>query len=319
MYYIERNPIADATFLAGSIAEPSPTETIWVTGSAITKGQERIRPALHRVFKAAADIASSTVPPEDAPTVWQDMRPTDRYRPLGPMERADKKLVYQNQPLESTSADLEYRFAMRYANAIALFGLKGAAWRVKVYDKAGAGQVLITERTGNIKAPARGYWDYAYGQRLVQDRVLINDLPIYPNAEIRITIEGGAGQTRAIGQMEVGKLRYIPGVDFGGVEYGINRSPKAFTASKVEDNGTTSVLIYGTSYDMSGTIKLSGTREDAALIQLRALTGRGAAFAPTLTTGYTQSLVFGVLKSSDASRESFNFSSVDFRIEGLPT
>ncbi len=319
MYYIERNPITNAMFLAGSIAEPSASETIWVSGAAITKGQERIRPALHRVFKAAADIASSTVPPEDEPTVWQDMRPTERYLPLGPMVRADNKLVYQSQALESTAADLEYRFVQRYANAIALFGLKGAAWRVKVYDKVGAGQVLITERTGDIKGPAHSYWDYAYGQRLRQDRVLITDLPIYPNTEIRVTVEGGAGQTRAISQMEVGKLRYIPSVDFGGVVYGINRSPKAFTTSKVEDNGTTSVLIYGNSYDMSGSIKLRGTREDAALIQLRGLIGRGAAFAPTLIAGYAQSLVFGVLKSSDVSRESFNLSSVEFKIEGLPT
>lgn len=319
MYYIERNPITDAMFLAGSIAEPSASETVWVSGAAIAKGQERIRPTLHRVFKAAADIASSTVSPEDAPTVWQDMRPTDRYRPLGPMKRADNKLVYQNQPLESTTTNIEYRLAMRYANAIALFGLKGAAWRVKVYDKVGAGQVLAAERTGSIKAPSRSYWDYAYGQRLLQDRVLISDLPIFPNAEIRITIEGAGDQLRAVSQIEVGKLRYIPGVDFGGVEYGLTRSPKAFTTSKVEENGSTSVLIYGTSYDMSGTVKLSGKREDAALVQLRNLIGRGTAFAPTLIAGYQQSLVFGVLKSADVSRDSFNLSSARFTVEGLTT
>ena len=115
------------------------------------------------------------------------------------------------------------------------------------------------------------------------------------------------------------KLRYLPGVDFGGVQYGVARIPKAFTARKTEPDGSTSVLIYGTSYDMSGSIVLSGKQEDTALTQLRGLLGRGAAYAPTLAAGYEQSLLFGILKSADVARDSVNLSSVRFEIEGLPT
>lgn len=320
MYYIERNPITDATFLDGSVAEPATGETVWAVGTHAV-GAEVIRPALHRVFRcAAARTGTDTAPPEVDRESWQDMRPTKRYLPFGPITRADGKLVYQNLPLQSTTEDIQFNLAMRYANAVAIFGMKGAVYRAQVYDKPGEEGVFITERTGRIKAAARGYWDYAYGQRLMRDRVLITGLPIYPNAEIRISIEGTGGQLRAVSQIVVGKLRYIPGVDFGGVAYGLNRSPKAFTSTQVDEpTGTTSVLIYGTSYDMSGTVKLSGKREDAALVQLRSLIGRGAAFAPTLIPGYQQSVVFGVLKSADVTRDSFDLSLADFRIEGLPT
>lgn len=319
MYYIERNTITDAMFLTGSVAEPSASETEWVSGAAITKGQERIRSSLHRVFKAAADIASSTVPPEEAPTVWQDMRPTDRYRVFGPIARADNKLVYQNQPLSMTTGDIEYRLAQRYANAVALFGLKGATWRVKVYDKPVAdGGVLQDERSGSIKQPARGYWDYGYGQRFQRDRILVTGLPIYSNAEIRVSVEGSGSQVRALSQCEVGKLRFLPG-DWGGVLAGLRRTPKVFSVSKQEDNGSTSVLIYGNTYDMSGKVVLSGGQEDNTLIQLRNLLGRGAAFAPTLAPTFAQSLVFGLLESADVERPGLNLSEASVQIRGLPT
>jgi hypothetical protein len=317
MYYIERNTISDAMFLAGGVAEPSASETAWVVGT-YSVGTEVVRPALHRVFKcAAARTGANTSPPEVDAASWADMRPTNRYLPFGPQVRADGKLVYQNYPLQTTTGDIEYRLAQRYANAVAIFGLRGANWRVRVYDQPGG--TLVAERTGRIKAGAKGYWDYAFGQRLVRDRVMVTGLPIYPNAEVVVSIEASPGELRAVSQIEVGKLRCIPGVDFGGVEYGLNRSPKAFTARKTEDNGSTSVLIYGTSYDMTGTVVLSGLREDAALSQLRALVGRGAVFAPTLIDGYQQSVIFGILKSSDVVRDSFNFSSARFQIEGLPT
>lgn len=320
MYYIERNTITDAMFLAGSVGEPYSGETVWAVGN-YGVGQEVIRPALHRVYRCAvARTATNTLPPEQDTTAWADMRPTARYLPFGPQVRTDGKLVYQNQPLKSTTANIEYRLAQRYANAVAIFGARGAMWRVQVYDKLVTdGGVLVKEYSGRIKSAARSYWQYAYGQRSTTDRVLVTGMPIYPNAEVRIIIEGSGSQLRAVSQIEVGKLRYLPGVDFGGVLAGVNRSPKVFTTRKTEDNGSTSVLIYGTSYDMSGTVAISGKQEDAALIQLRGLLGRGVAYAPTLAAGYQQSLVFGVLKSSDVTRDSFSRSSVNFQIEGLPT
>ena len=319
MYYIERNPISDATFLAGGIAEPSGLETEWVSGQNFAVGDERTRTVKHRVYRCATAITGGTVAPELDSTRWQDMRPTDRYLPLGPQIRTDGKLVYQNYPLVRTSGDIVYVMAQRYANAVAMFGLKGAGWKIEIAPAPG--EAVVHTRTGVLMAPATGYWNYAYGQRLVKDRVLVTDLPIYPNAEITITIMGTGTQTRAISQLEVGKLRFIPGVELQGTGtgFGVNRIPKAFTNTKVEENGGTAVLIYGTSYDMRGTVELRGNQEDGALIQLRNLIGKGAAYTPTLCEGFEQSLVFGVLKSADVVRQSFDTTIADIQIDGLPT
>ena len=320
MYYIDRNAITDAMFLTGSIGEPATGETEWVAGT-YTVGQEVIRASTHRVYRCAnARSPTDTTPPENDPTNWADMRPTKRYLPFGPHKRTDGKLVYQNQPLSLTTGDIEYCLKQRYANAVAIFGAKGATWRVKVYDKPIAdGGVLVKEYSGRIKSAAKGYWDYAYGQRSTTDRIMVHSIPIYPSAQICISIEGSGAQERAVSQIEVGKLRYLPRVDLGGVEYGLTRSPKVYTTRKTEDNGTTSVLLYDTSYDMSGRVLISGKQEDSVLLQLRGLHGKGVAYTPTLMRGYRQSLVFGVLKSSDVSRDSYNRSSINFQIEGLPT
>lgn len=321
MYYIERIALTDASFLTGSIPEPATGETVWATNTAYAKGGEVIRPGLHRVFKAAAEITASpsNKPPEEEPTKWADMRPTRRYLPFGPSIRADGKRVYQSVALTSTTENLEYRLAMRYANAIALFGLRGAVWRVKVYDKPVAlGGVLIAERSGRIRSAATGYWNYGFGQRFERDRVLVTGLPIYANAEVRISVEGSGTQTRALSQCEVGKLRFLPG-DWGGVLAGLRRTPRVISESKQETDGTTAVLIYGNTYDMRGTVVLKGAREDQLLTQLRGLLLKGVAFSPTLAAGFQQSLVFGLLKSADVERPDVKRSEVQIEIEGLPT
>jgi len=321
MYYIERIALSDASFLTGSIAEPATGETVWATNTAYAEGAEVIRPGLHRVFKAAAAISASpsNKPPEEEPTKWADMRATRRWLPFGPVIRSDGKRVYQSVALTSTTEDLVYHLAMRYANAIALFGLRGQRWRVKVYDKPVAeGGVLQVEREGRIRSPATGYWSYGFGQRYERDRVLISGLPIFPNAEVQITVEGSGDQVRALSRCEVGKLRRLQG-DWGGVLAGLRRTPRVISESKQETDGTTAVLIYGNTYDMRGTVVLKGSQEDATLTQLRGLLLKGVAFAPTLAGGFQQSLVFGLLKSADMERPDVKRSEVQIEIEGLPT
>ncbi|MCT6721658.1 hypothetical protein [Acidovorax sp. K2F] len=318
MYYIEKIPLTDASFLAGSIGEPGPGETAWAAGTHAV-GAEVIRPGLHRVFRCAvARTGANTDPPEVDTASWNDMRSTKRWIPLGPITRADGKLVHENRVLQRTDADIEYHLQMRYANAVAIFGMAGASWVVEVYPTTTSPSPVVI-RTGTIKAPAYGYWDYAYGQRRLRDRVLVTDLPIYPAAKVVVKITGSGSQLRAVRQIEVGKLRFLPGVNWGGVQAGLRRSPRAYSYRKEESDGSSTTLLYGSTYDMAGQIKLDGKGEDDALVQLRGLLGKGVAFAPTLAQGFEQSLVFGTLETADTVRDSRPLTTIDFQIRGLPT
>ena len=322
MYYIERNPLSDAMFLAGSVPEPAPDEPAWVSGSAYTAGTEVTRANIHRVFRCAAAVPAGTVVvPEQDPARWQDMRPTLQRRPFGPHLQANGKLVYKHRPVQSTTADIEYRLKQRYANAVAIFGPRGALWRVRVYKSDGG--ELADERSGRIRSGEPGFWNFGFGQRQSIDRVLVTGLPIFPAAVVHISIEGIDDQLRAVSHIEVGKLRFIPGVDLqmplGGTEYGLVRAPRVLTRRETDADGTTATLIYGATYDMSGTVSLSGNREDNVLRQLLSLVGKCAAYIPSLEEGYSQSLLLGILKAAPVSRDVSKLSSFRFDIEGVPT
>lgn len=322
MYYIERNPLTDAMFLAGSVPEPAPDEPAWVSGSAYGVGLEVTRANIHRVFRCAVAVPAGTVVvPEQDPTRWVDMRPTLQRRPFGPHLRADGKLVYKHRPVQSTTGNIEYRLKQRYANAAAIFGPRGAILRLRVYKSDGGD--LAYERVVRIRKGEAGFWNFGFGQRDSIDRVLFSDLPVFPAAVVHISIEGTGDQLRAVSHIEVGKLRFIPGVDLngpeGGTEYGLVRAPRVLTRRETDVDGSTSTLIYGATYDMSGTVSLSGARENSALRQLLGLVGKCAAYIPSLEEDYSQSLLLGILKVAPVSRDASKLSSFRFDIEGVST
>ena len=321
MYLIERPTLTDAMFLAGSVAEPSATETEWASGGTYAVGDERIRTSKHRVYKCAvarspSTTPPSTTPPEDDPTGWQEMRPTDRYVPFGPYVNAAGQTIYRALDLQSTTANITYSLQLRYCNAMAFFGLRGARVRVRVY--ATAGGTLAYDKTFTLKRPSAGYWDYAYGQKVPRDRLLVHGLPIYPAAEVRIDIEGSGTQQRRVTHIEYGKLRYLPGATLGGTEYGVASTVRARLYRQQDDAGNEKVLLYGTSQDLQGQVVLTGERENAALTLLRSLLGKGVAVVPSLGTGYEQRLVFGAIDAAPIKRTSHNLAVVDISVRGLP-
>lgn len=321
MYIIERPTLTDAMILAGSLAEPSPAETEWVSGGTYTVGLERTRSSLHRVYRCAVPRSPSSTPtsataPEADPTGWVEVRPTDRWVPMGAYVNAAGQTIYRGLAVESTTADLTWRLQLRYCNALALFGLRGARVRVQVYSTVGG--TLVEERVVTLKRPATGYWDYAYGEKLTSDRVLITDLPIYPAAEVVITVEGSVDQLRRITHLEFGKLRYLPGVKWGGVEYGVTSTVRVRLFRQQDEDGTEAVLIYGTSQDLQGVVALHTDRENAVLGLLRRLVGKGVAVLPTLLTDAEQRLTYGVIDVAPMKRDSTKTASVDISVRGLP-
>lgn len=321
MYILERPALTDAMILAGSISEPSPRETEWVSGGTYTVGMERTRSSLHRVYRCAVARNPSSTPtsataPEADPTGWVEVRPTDRWVPMGAYVNAAGQTIYRGLAVESTTADLVWRLQLRYCNALALFGLRGARVRVQVYSSVGG--TLVEERELTLKRPASGYWDYGYGERVTRDRLLIADLPIYPAAEVVITVEGSVDQLRRITQLSFGKLRYLPGVSFGGVEYGVTNTVRVRMFRQQDPDGTEAVLIYGTSQDLQGVVVLGPERENAALVLLRRLVGQGVAVLPSLQFDAEQRLTFGVIDVAPVKRESPSHATVDISVRGLP-
>lgn len=318
MYYIDRIPPTDATWQAGTIAEPSPRESAWSASSvAYAVGVEVARPTTHRVYRCAVAHTSAASPlPEDDPTRWKEMRPTDRWAPYGPWVNASGQTIYSGTSVESTTDDLVWRLRLRYPTAVAIFGLRGSTVRVQLNVPVGGATVF--DQTHSLKRPSAGYWDLIYGQRTARDRLLIKGLPMHAEAELVVTVQGASGQLRRVTQIEAGKLRQVHGASFGGTEYGVSSTLRARMYREQDNDGTERVLIYGTAQDLDATVVMDGERENAAITLLRGLAGKGVALLPSLLPSHESRLTFGVIDSAPVNRIYHGITQARFSVRGLP-
>lgn len=323
MYLIDPIPILPANIIdSGSIGEPfahgkDGPETEW-SAATWAVGQECIRASQRRVYKCAvARAAADTTPPELDAGKWLEMRPTARYVPFGPYTNRADQLVFKRLAVSSTTTDLVWRLSLRYADAVALFGLAGARVRVQVFKTVGGVQDG-PDRVYSLLRGSAGQYDRRFGLRSYRDRLLIRDLPRHVAGELRITVEGAAGQLRRVSHITAGKFRYLPGVDFGGVEYGLTNTVRTQSFRTTDPDGTDTRLIYGTTQDMQGSVILSADRERYLLPLLHRLAGRAVAWLPSLPDKYAHRLTLGSLDIVPVKANAFTLSSLDMTISGYP-
>ncbi len=281
-YYIDAQAITDATLLYSSLAEdPTPA---WASGSTYAVNAEVHRVGTHRVYRDSAG-GVSTVPPESDPTRWKNMRPTNKWAAWD---------EYGNTVSASTSADLVFTFTARFCNTLHLRGLDGAGVTVSIKDAVGGtvayrypGPVGSTA-VGRLIRPASGYWDYAFGRRRRRKVLSLFDLPIFPAAEITVTISAASGQRRAVGMILVGKLRNLIGAGWGGTEQDATATPKTYTKRIPSglDDGTYTLAVRGSSKDLQMTLVMDREYADACVDQLEELMSRPVCLIATREPGF---------------------------------
>lgn len=290
-YYIDPIAMTAAQLLSCSIAEdPTPA---WIKDAVYAVGDEVHVPSKHRVYRDAAGGASATRPDLDG-TRWKDMRPTNAWAPFD---------EYTDTAAESTTTDLTFVLASRFVNAITLYGLAGAGVSITIKDAPGPGGAVIYSYpagggVARLKRPARGWYDYAYGERKEATTLLLTNLPIRANAEITITVTGNGDQRRAIGMIVRGKLRNLVGAGEGGVEQDAEVSPKTYTSRETMPDGRQRVVVRGSSRDLNMTISMERKYADAAVQALTDLMTRPVAWFATTKPGFQGLSAFGIAQRS---------------------
>lgn len=289
MYYIDQVAVTDAQILAGTTLAEDPT-TVWSSGT-YAVNDERHVVATHRVYRCAV-AGSSTVSPELDPTRWTDMRPTNRWAPFD---------IYTNTHATAT-VDITYVLASRFCNTLMLRGLVGKEVELSIKDAPG-GATIFPLTTYLLQQPASGYWDYAFGERKKKTVLNIGNLPMRSNAEITITVKASAAETRAIGLINRGKLKALHGTgyDFGGTESGATAKPKTYTYRKVNDDGTQTTRLRGSSKDLDLSVIMDRRHADQAVQDLENLLGKPVGVIATLADGYSGLSGFGFITTSPVS------------------
>ena len=274
-YYIDPIETTEAQILSGPAEDPTPP---W-TPATYAVDEERHVAATHRVYRCAV-AGAKTISPESDPMGWEDMRPTQRWAPFD---------VYTSTAITST-ADITYRLKSRFTNALVLYGLKGRTVTLTIT----VGGVVMYSKTVRLQYPARGYWDYAYGQRRSRTSLIFTDLPISKDAEITVTVAASGTSPRAIGMLIRGKLTALHGRGgFGGVQTKPTVDPRTFTYRKTAADGTYKTTLRTSAKNLSFTVLMEQAQADRCLQELELLLSRPVCWILSLKPGFSGLSAFG--------------------------
>jgi hypothetical protein len=304
MNFIDPITITDALIGAGATLAEDPTSA-WASGT-YALGDERHVVATHRVYRCT-EAGSSTVTPQSDPARWQDMRPTNKWAPFD---------IYTSTAATTTAADIVYPITARFCNALALYGLAGSSYTVVVKDTVG-GTTLAT-RTGKLKAPARGWFDYLFGTRRNATKVVLTGLPMRPAAEITITIAAGSGATRSLGMVSLGKKRTLAGSgQWGGTLYGSSAEPVTYSYINTAEDGTTTITRRHKATNLRFSVAMPRNQADNAVALLQGVLDVPVAWFATENAGYEGLSTFGIAATAPVSYDSSGVATLNGTIKGI--
>lgn len=296
-YYIDPIETTEAQILAGPAEDPTPA---WTAGE-YAVGDERHVVATHRVYRCAV-AGNKTVSPEADPTGWQDRRPTQRWAPFD---------VYTSTAITATT-DISYRLKSRFVNAVVLYGLRGKTVTLTIT----ANGVVLYSKTVRLQYPARGYWDYGYGQRRSRNSLNFTGLPIHKDAEITVTVAANGTSPRAIGMLIRGKLTALHGHGrFGGTQTEPTVDPRTYTYRKAEADGTYKIVPRTSAKNLSFTVLMDRSQADRCVQELELLLSRPICWILSLKPGFSGLSAFGFTTKAPL-RYRYETAMCDLTVEG---
>lgn len=299
--------ITDSMIGAGTtIAEPAAGETAW-SGSSVSYlvGDERIRATTHRKYRCATAHTSAASPlPENDPTRWVDVGPTDRWAPFD---------IYTSTAAATTTS-LTYVLQPGYFNALALYGLTGSQYTLTLKD-APAGTTIWT-RTGYLSEDPLDWYGYLFGTPKQLTKLVFSGLPIRPDSELTVTLTAASGQPVGLGMLVVGDYTPLAGIDWGGTQYGASAEPVTYSYIKTNDDGTTQIVRRHAATNMRATVAMPRDEADRVLQAVQNVLDQPVAWIATATPGYAGLNVFG-LGSGSMSYDSFGIANLSITVKGL--
>lgn len=245
------------SMVVSSFPENEDPTPVWVSGTSYTVGQEVHRTQTHRVYRCAA-ATSGTIPPEQAVTVWVDVRPTNRWALFD----------YYTNTKTSNPTGVEYKFNLgsRAVNAVYLRGFSMGSAFLRIYD---ATDTLVSEQSKETTAPPGGWYEYLFAEPVVLNYLLFDNLVLQHNWKIKISIISYP-EDASIGLLTIGDLVPLGNNASGsGVERGSSAEPITYSYINTEEDGTTTIRKRhsATNLRLSSTVPISEADNAVYVIQ----------------------------------------------------
>lgn len=298
--------IASGMIAAGTtIAEPAAGETAWVTGGSYSVDDRCIRGVTHREYVCVQAHSGRSVPPEDDAEYWLDRGPTQQFAPFD---------HYVNTAARAIGS-LTYVLSPGFFNAVALYGLTGGTYLVRVKDAPGG--VVLMEKSGALLDPPTGWYQYLFGRRRQLQKVVVADIPLSPTAELTVTVAGGETDHVGLGMLIIGDLRpLVDKGDFGGVQVGARAEPVSYSYIDRRPDGTVSIRRRHSGTNLDVTVLMPRKSLDAAVQTIQELMDVPVSWISTSRPGFDSLNVFGI-GSATVSFDSALHGTIHVNVKGM--
>lgn len=289
-----------------TIAEPDTTigESAWVSAGTYTLGQEKIYD--HKTYECVLAHSGRTTTPDLDSAYWlvNERKPSNRWAPFD---------QYTDTPATQTTSPLTYVLEPGFFNGISIYNPVGTTIAITVKDAPGG--TTIHSYTSDLYDPALGLYELLFMPLRQRTRIVVDDIPISPTAEVTISITGVG--TLELGMLNLGHWRQVVGAgDWGGVQYGASAEPKTYSYIKFNDDGTSQIKRRGKATDMRGVVAMPSASADYAAQLIQQVLDVPVSIVCTDAKGYDYLNIFGLISAS-VRADSFATSSFDFSVKGF--
>lgn len=297
--------VTAAMLAADPVAEPdgSVGELAWSASGSYVVGDRRVSDAVHGIYECVQAVGPTATRPEDDPSHWLYWRPSNKYAAF------DSYI----STASVAAGDLTRVVRPGFINAVAIYGLIGSAIQITYRDQP-AGTVYRSVVQDLIDDVADEY-EYCFGAIETKDRILVTDLPPWPDAELTITVAALDGQA-AIGLIALGDLRPLSITGVGGTEFGPSVEPQDYSYIKTESDGTTTIVRRNAATNMRASVLLDAADTRAALRALQGVLSVPCAWIADTAEAFEGLNVFG-LGSSSLTYASARHRKLSVTVKGL--
>ena len=296
--------VTDAMMAAGTsipAVDTSMGEAAWAAGTAYSAGQR-----VNHGGSIWESVASSTgVTPGTDGTKWLRAGPSNRMAPFD--DELNTRAV--------ATGSMTYVLRPGFFTGLALWGLQGDHLTVRIYEQPGG--PVVEEYDADLYDQAAGLYELLFMPLRQRTQHYMRNLPLYPDAEVHITLSATGGGQVAVGLISIGHWdTLLGGGDFGGVEYGATAEVKSYSYRKVADDGTVTRKRRGSATNVDCSVVIDAEEANRAVELLHQVQGRPVAFIASGLPRYDYLSGFGDISGS-ATPQSFVHSILKIRIEGV--
>lgn len=253
-----------------------------------------------------AVVANPGVAPGTDSAKWLRYGPSNRMAP------------FDNEMDSRATATGSMTYVLRpgFFTGVALLGMQADHLTVQVFDSPGG--AVVDAYDADLYEQASGLFELLFMPLRQRTKHYLRNLPIFPDAEVRITLSANGGGKVSLGMVSVGYWDTLLGRgDFGGVEYGATAEVKSYSYIKRGEDGKPLKRVRrGSATNVSCTVVISAEEANRAMELLHQVQGRTVVFIACGLPRYDYLSGAGDISGS-ATPQSFSHAELKITIEGV--